>query len=327
MRRRDLAALMGAGALGWPLAARAQRSGKAWRIGVLEPLDASANRANLEAFREGLREFGYVEGQNLLIEYRSAAGNGERFPDLAAELVHLNVDLIVTRGTPAVVAAKGATAAIPIIMAASGEPFGTGVVAGLASPGGNVTGLSSFNTELEPKRLELLTEIAPGIRRVAALYNLANPVFPARWKVVNTLAASRGLEAQLLDVRAPEQIEPAIEAAKRDHADALVVGIDGLLQAMRTVIAAAAAKHRLPAIYPAKEFVDAGGLCAYGVSYPHLYLRAATFVDKILKGANPAELPVEQPTKFELVINLKAAQAIGLTVPSSLLMRADEVIE
>src|SRR3954470_3862109 len=161
MRRRDLAALMGAGALGWPLAARAQRSGKAWRIGVLEPLDASANRANLEAFREGLREFGYVEGQNLLIEYRSAAGNGERFPDLAAELVHLNVDLIVTRGTPAVVAAKGATAAIPIIMAASGEPFGTGVVAGLASPGGNVTGLSSFNTELEPKRLELLTEIAP----------------------------------------------------------------------------------------------------------------------------------------------------------------------
>jgi putative ABC transport system substrate-binding protein len=325
MRRREvLAGIVGAAAS--PLVARAQAR-KIWRIGMLETTGAALNRANLDAFRDGLRALGYVEGQNLAIEYRSADGRAERFADYAAELVGLNVDLILTRGTPAAFAARNASATVPIVMAASGEPFGTGVVAGLASPGGHVTGLSSFNTELEPKRLELLTEIAPGIKRVGALYNLANPVFPARWEVLKTSARARGLESELLDVRAPQDLEPAFAAAVRNGVDALTISIDALTQANRTFIAELAAKHRLPAIYPAKEFVEAGGLFAYGVSYPDLYFRAAAFVDKILKGTKPADLPVEQPTKFELVINLQTAKALGLAIPPTLLARADEVIE
>jgi len=301
------------------------RAAGAQDLGMLETTDAALNRANLDAFRAGLRALGYVEGQNLAIEYRSADGRAERFAAHAAELVASKVDVIVTRGTPAALAARDASPTIPVVMAASGEPFGTGVVAGLASPGGHVTGLSSFNNELEPKRLELLSEFVPSIKRVGALYG--NPVFSARWEVLKASARVRGLEAVLLDVRMPADLEPAFAAAARDGVDALTISIDGLTQANRTIIAALAAKHRLPAIYPAKEFVDAGGLFAYGVSYPDLYFRAATFVDKILKGANPADLPVEQPTKFELVINLKAAKALGITVPLSLQARADEVIK
>jgi putative tryptophan/tyrosine transport system substrate-binding protein len=329
MRRREvLAGLVGATIS--PVAARAQSAAQArrvWRIGMLETTDAAFNRANVHAFRDGLRALGYVEGQNLAIEYRSAGGRAERFPDYAAEFVRLKVDVIVTRGTPAAFAARNASTTIPVVMAASGEPFGTGVVAGLASPGGRVTGLSSFNTELEPKRLELLTEIAPGIKRVAALYNFSNPVFPARWEVLKISARARGLELELLDVRAPEEIELAFATAVRNHVDALTISIDALTQANAKAIAELAASHRLPAIYPSNEFVHAGGLFAYGVSYPDLYFRAATYVEKVLKGAKPAELPVEQPTKFELAINLKTAKALGLTVSPTLLARADEVIE
>jgi putative ABC transport system substrate-binding protein len=267
-----------------------------------------------------LRQHGYIEGQNLVIEYRSADGRAERFPDLAAELVRLNVDLIVTRGTPAIFAAKNATKTIPVVMAASGDPLGAGVVAGLARPGGNVTGLSAFVTELQAKRLELLREMVPRINRIAALLDTSSPAEPPQWEETKAAARTLAIEAQLLDVRKPEDLSRAFETAIRQRADALVVGINVLTQANRRPIADLATTA-------SREFVDAGGLVALGVSYPDLYRRAATYVDKILKGAKPADLPIEQPTKFELMINLKTAKALGLEVPPMLLARADEVIE
>jgi putative ABC transport system substrate-binding protein len=294
---------------------------------VLEVVSAATNAANFEALRNGLRNLGYVEGRDLVIDYRSADGRPERFPQLAAELVRLNVDLIVTRGTPAVVAAKNATATIPVVMAASGEPVGTGVVAGLARPGGNVTGLSALTSELVAKRLELLRETVVGIARIALVQNLGNPIAPGQWQELKTAASSQGIEAHLLDVRNPEDIARAFDTAVAQRADALLVGNDTVTQANRRQLVELAAKHRLPAMYHAREFVDAGGLMTYGVSYPDLYRRAATFVDKIFKGAKPADLPVEQPIKFELVINVKSAKAIGLDIPPMLLARADEVME
>jgi putative ABC transport system substrate-binding protein len=240
MRRREFIAVLG-GAAAWPLAARAQQSRRTWRIGLLETTDAAQNQANLDALREGLRALGYVEGRNLILEYRSAGGQAARFAEMASELVRLNVDVIVTRGTPAVFAAKTASATIPIVMAASGEPYGTGVIASLAHPGGNVTGLSSFNIELEPKRIELLMELVPGARRLAGLYNLSNPVLLPRWEVVKASGVARDLEPQLLDVRAPADLEPAFRACVRDHVDALTVGMDALTQVHRKAIADLAA--------------------------------------------------------------------------------------
>jgi putative ABC transport system substrate-binding protein len=233
----------------------------------------------------------------------------------------------VTRGTPAISAAKNATKTIPVVMAASGDPLGAGVVAGLARPGGNVTGLSAFVTELQAKRLELLRELVPRINRIAALLNMSIPAEPPQWEETKAAARTLAIEPQLLDVRKPEDLGRAFETAIRQRADALVVGINVLTQANRRPIADLATKHRLPAIYASREFVDAGGLVALGVSYPDLYRRAATYVDKILKGAKPADLPIEQPTKFELIINLKTAKALGLEVPPMLLARADEVID
>jgi putative tryptophan/tyrosine transport system substrate-binding protein len=324
MKRREFITLIGGTAAAWPLAARAQ---SAYRIGVLETTSAALNAANFDALRQGLRQHGYIEGQNLVIEYRSADGRAERFPDLAAELVRLNVDLIVTRGTPAIFAAKNATKTIPVVMAASGDPLGAGVVAGLARPSGNVTGLSAFVTELQAKRLELLREMVPRINRIAALLNMSIPAEPPQWEETKAAARTLAIEPQLLDVRKPEDLGRAFETAIRQRADALVVGINVLTQANRRPIADLATKHRLPAIYASREFVDDGGLVVLGVSYPDLYRRAATYVDKILKGAKPADLPIEQPTKFELIINLKTAKALGIEVPPTLLARADEVIE
>jgi putative ABC transport system substrate-binding protein len=324
LKRREFITLLGGATAAWPLAALAQ---SAYRIGVLDTTSAALNAANFDALRQGLRQHGYIEGQNLVIEYRSADGRAERFPDLAAELVRLNVDLIVTRGTPAIFAAKNATKTIPVVMAASGDPLGAGVVAGLARPGGNVTGLSAFVTELQAKRLELLREMVPRIDRIAALLNMSSPAEPPQWEETKAAARTLAIEPQLLDVRKPEDLSRAFETAIRQRADALVVGINVLTQANRQPIADLATKHRLPAIYASREFVDAGGLVALGVSYPDLYRRAATYVDKILKGAKPADLPIEQPTKFELMINLKTAKALGLEVPPMLLARADEVIE
>jgi len=324
--RRELIAALG-GAAAWPLAARAQQAGKVWRIGILETISRPVNAANLAAFQRGLRELGYVEGRNLLIEYRSADGRAERFPDLASELVRLQVDVIVTRGTPAVLAAKNATSEIPVVMAAIGEPLVTGAVASLARPGGNVTGLSSFATELTPKRLELVKEMFPGITRIASLFNLSNPVVVPEWEAAKAAALSLGIQLHLLDVRSSQDIPRALDAEIKQRADALLVSLDGLIQENQGTILDLATRRQLPAMYPSREFVDGGGLVSYGVSYPPLYYRAASFVDKILKGAKPADLPVEQPTKMELIINLKTAKALGLTIPESFLLRADELIE
>ena len=310
-----------------PLAAAAQESGKVYQIGVLETTSMASNAANLDAFRQGLRELGYVEGRNFMIEYRSADGRRERFPELATELVRLKVDVIVTRGTPAVIAAKNATGTIPVVMAANADPVLSGVVASLARPGGNVTGLSAIVVEVTGKRLQLLREVVPGVSRVAALFNMSNPNDALQWKEMESAAPSLRLQLQLLDVRKPGDFAGAFDAAVKQRAGALVVGIDALTWANHRPIVDLAAKHRLPAIYAGREFVDSGGLVAYGVSYPHLYHRAASFVDKILKGAKPADLPVEQPTKFELAINLKTAKALGLTIPPTILHRADQIIE
>jgi putative tryptophan/tyrosine transport system substrate-binding protein len=327
MRRREFISLLGGAAVAWPLAARAQQAGKVWRIGMLETIPAPANAANIEALRNGLRELGYVEGRNLVIEYQSADGRAERFPALAADLVRLNVDLIVTRGTPSALAARNATRTIPIVMASIGDAIGTGLAISLARPGGNVTGLTAITNDTELKRLELLKEMVPGAVRIAAIYNMSNPGFALRWKEVELAARALGAESQLLDVRKPEDIASAFVTAAARRADALLMSIDAVTQANQRTFLELAAKHRLPAIYPTREFVENGGLMAYGVSYPDLYRRAATYIDKILKGSNPAALPIEQPTKFELVINLKTAKELGLTVSPTLLARADEVIE
>jgi putative ABC transport system substrate-binding protein len=312
------------GILAAPLAAGAQAR-KGHIIGMLEPFPAAETVANLEAFRRGLRELGYVEGQNLVIEYRSADGRNERFVELAATLVRANVDVIVTRGTPAVLAAKNATTTIPIVMAAVGDPLGTGAVAGLARPGGNVTGLSGFVTDLQAKRVEILKELVPRVARMAVLLNASSPLAPDLWQEIAGAARSQSIQAERLDARSPEDLERALDTVIKLRVDALFVAQD--LIPNRRRIPAFAAKHRLPAIYISRALIDAGGLISYGVHHPDLYRRAAVYIDKILKGAKPADLPVEQPTKFELVINLKTAKALGLTIPQTLLLRADQVIQ
>jgi putative ABC transport system substrate-binding protein len=316
---------MTGGLLAAPLIVEAQQVGKVWRIGILETIPAAQNAANLAALRKGLRDLGYVEGRNLIIEYRSADGRAERFPDLASELVRLKVDLIVTRGTPAARAAKNATGTIPVVMATMGDP--RAIVASFASPGGNITGVTTFSTELTAKRFELLKELVPNLSRVALLHNMGNPAAPPEWEETKTAARSLGLQAELLDVRSQGDLGRAFELAVRQRVDALVIGADGLTQMHQQTIVDLVARNRLPAAYPAREFVEAGGLIAYAVNYPDLYFRFASFVDKIFKGTKPGDLPIEQPTKFELVINLKTAKALGLTIPPAVLARADEVIE
>jgi putative tryptophan/tyrosine transport system substrate-binding protein len=324
MDRRGFVGHVAAGVLAAPLIARAQQPGKVYRIGILEAVPAAQNAANLDALRKGLRGLGYIEGRNLVIEYRSADGRAERFPDLASELVRLKVDLILTRGTPAASAAKGATGTIPVVMATMGDP--RAIVASFAHPGGNITGVTTFSTELTAKRIELLKELVPKLSRVALLHNMGNPAAPPEWEEIETAARALGLQVELLDVRSQGDLDRAFDLAVRQHVDALVVGADGLTQMHQQTIVDLVARNRLPTAYPAREFVEAGGLISYAVNYPDLYFRFASFADKIFKGANPGELPVEQPTKFILAVNLKTAKALGLTVPQSLLVRADEVI-
>ena len=275
----------------------------------------------------GLQELGYVEGRNTTIEYRAADGQPERFAELAADLVRLRVDLILTRGTPAARAASQATRTIPIVMAAIGEPLAVGVVASLAHPGGNVTGFSAFVTELAGKRVELAKEVMPGLRSVGFLNNMSNPVIPPQWDITQVAARTLGMEAVLLDIQRTTDVPALLETAVQRKVGALLVGVDGVTQASRGAIIEHAAQSKLPAIYASREFVDAGGLMTYSVSYPDLYYRAARVVDKIFKGARPGDLPVEQPTKLELIINMKTARAIGLAIPETFLTRADEVIE
>jgi len=326
MNRRDT--ILGLFALAaTPAFSLAQQAGKAWRIGVLETTSMALNAANFDAFRKGLREFGYIEQKNLLFEYRSAEGRGERFVDLATELVNLKVDMIVTRGTPAALAASNATRTIPVVMAAIGEPPGQSIVATLARPGGNVTGLSAFVTELTAKRIEVLREMVPKIARISTLLNMGNPISLAQWKETQSAAKVLGIQCKLLDVRKADELEHAFDEAINQRADGLFVGIDALTQANRHLIAELAVKRRLPTVHASKEFVDAGGLISYGVSYPDLYYRAAGIVNKIFLGTKPGDIPVEQPIRYELVINRRTAKALGIAIPKELLFRADEIIE
>jgi putative tryptophan/tyrosine transport system substrate-binding protein len=321
MRRRAFLIALGCTAAG-PLCA--QQAGKTFRIGMVEPISAELNAANLAAFRRGLQELGYIEGRNLVLEYRSADGDASQFPKLISELISLDVDLLVTRGTPAALAAKQATSTIPVVMASLGEPLL--VVESLARPGGNITGLSGVVSDLDAKRIEVLLEVVPAISGIAGFLNTSNPISAAQLEEMQAAAKSKGLHFRLFDVRNAEDIQRAFDGAGPAF-DAITVGLEAVTQRHRHLIAELAAKHRVPAIYGGREFVEAGGLISYAPTFTDIYRRAATYVDKILKGAKPADLPVEQPTKFELLVNLKAARALGLTIPPTLLARADEVIE
>ncbi len=307
-----------------PPAAAAQQARKVPQIGFLVFV---SSETRYRAFQQGLRELGYVEGQNIAIEFRSADGSLERLSDLADELVRLHVDVIVAGSTVGAKASKRATSTIPIVMANVGDPVGTGLVASLARPGGNITGLSTLGEELSGKRLELIREVVPRLRRIGVLWNQDNPPNIAMFKELKAAAQSLGVDVRSLGVRPPvPEIDKAFGTAINWRADALIALDDALLFSNRTRIIALAARSRLPAMYGYREFPDAGGLLAYGPSRHDLYRRAATYVDKILKGTKPADLPVEQPTRFELVINLKTAKALGLTIPQSILVRADQVI-
>jgi putative ABC transport system substrate-binding protein len=306
---------------------QAQQPTKVSRIGVLFPGSPATFAPRTEAFLRGLHELGYVEGKTIAIEWRWAEDRVERFPELAAELVRLNVDVIVANGTPAIKAAKNATKSIPILMAVVGDPVGTGLVASLARPGENLTGLSILAPELSGKRLELLKEVVPKLSRVAAMLNPTNPVYRPELQETHDAARSLGLQIQPIEVSDLNTLQDGFTALSRDRVGALLVLTDAIFYSMRGRIVEYAAKSRLPAMYWGSEFTDDGGLMSYGPNTNELFRRSATYVDKILKGAKPADLPVEQPTKFELVINLKTAKQIGLTIPPNVLARADKVIK
>ncbi len=311
-----------------PRAAEAQPAGKAPRVGYLSWFSRSDpwDQRGVEAFRQGLRDLGYLEGHSIAIEYRWAEEKYERLPDLAAELVRLKVDVILAPGIHVTQAAKQATKTIPIIMVAVNDPIATGLVATLARPGGNITGLSLMAPELVGKQLEFLREVVPTVSRVAVLWNPTNPGQAPQLREAEVAARALGVQLQPVEARGPSEIDGAFAAMTRERADALLVLADILLQAQGKRIADLATHNRLAAIYGHLRHVEAGGLIVYGVNVFDLYRRAATYVDKILKGAKPAELPVEQPMKFELVINLKTAKALGITIPPTLLFLADEVI-
>jgi putative ABC transport system substrate-binding protein len=324
--RRKFILLLAGTALSWPIAAAGQTPRKTPRVGYIIGSTLEAGEHIFEAFRQGLREQGYIEGETIQLEVRWAEGRSERIPALVAELVDLNVDVLVVANSPAALAAKNATQTIPIVMFA-GDPVGLGLVGSLARPGGNVTGLSYFNAEITGKRLELMKELVPGLTRVAVLRNPTIASHAVFWQETEVAAGKLGITLGSLEVRRPEDFEAAFAAATRDKAQAILAFDDPLTIAYRPRIVALAASSHLPALYGFREFPDDGGLMSYGPSFVVLFRRAAAFVDKILKGAKPADLPVEQPTKFELVINLKTAKALGITVQPSLLARADAIIE
>jgi putative ABC transport system substrate-binding protein len=308
-----------------PLAAVAQPPGKIYRIGFLSTDPPPAPR--WEALLDGLRERGYREGRNLVFERRFSAGNAERFPEFVAEMVQLRVDLIIVTTTPAALTAKHATQTIPIVMPTALDPVGAGLVESLARPGGNITGLSAFAPELSGKRLELLQEVVPGMTRVAVLWNAANPANASAWQETQAAARALGLRLQSQEVRGSQDLEGAFALTAQARPEALLVLGDSLINMYRPQIAEFATQQHLPSVFASREWVVAGGLMSYGASLPDLYRRAATYVDKILKGTKPADLPVEQPMTFELVINLKTAEVLGLTIPPSVRFRADEVIQ
>ena len=310
-----------------PLASDAQQTGTVYRIGFLGNSTAALEANLVGPFREGLHDLGYDEGRNVVIEYRWAEGKYERFPTLIAELIALKVDVIVTAGTPATLAVKKATTSVPLVMVAVGDPVGTGIVASLNRPGGNITGLTSISPELEGKRLELLREVVPKLSRVAVLWNPVSPFQVIAEKEVRAAAQVLRMNVLSLGVRTPEELKDALAAIARERPGALLVLADRLFLHNRARLMEFAAQNRLPGVHAYRELVEAGGLMSYGPSYAGMHRRAATYVDKILKGVSPADLPVERPATFELVVNLKAAKALGLTMPQSVLLRATEVIQ
>jgi putative tryptophan/tyrosine transport system substrate-binding protein len=324
MRRRAFITLLGGAAAAWPLAVRAQQLGKLPTIGFLGTTSAAAWSPWTAAFTQRLRELGWIEGRTIAIEYRWAEGRSERFAEIAAEFVRLKVDVIITGGSAAV-AAKQATSVVPIVFVL-GEPVGTGLVATLARPGGNVTGLSNQQTDLPGKRLELLREVLPSLRQLAIMANVDYPEAVLEMRDVQAISKTLGLEVATVEIRRAEDISPAFEALK-GRADALYVITDALVSTNRIRINTFALAARLLTMHGVREYVEAGGLMSYGADYSDLFRRAGDYVDKILRGAKPADIPVEQPTKFDLVVNLITAEALGLTVPPSLLARADKVIE
>jgi putative tryptophan/tyrosine transport system substrate-binding protein len=325
-KRREFISLLGGAAAAWPLAARAQYP-RPPTIGYLGATTAAAEKSRTDAFVRRLGELGWIEGHAVAIEYRWGESRTERFPEIAAELVQLRVDIILATSTAAALACKRATAVIPIVFPLTGDPLGTGLVASLARPGGNITGLSNQAADLAGKRLEILREVAPGLRRLAIL---ANAEYPGRLSEIADIRAAAhrlGLDVTAFDIRRGEDFALVFDTMRKDGAEALYVVGDTLMNSNRVRIITLAMDARLPTIYVAREYVDAGGLISYGANIPHLFRRAGELVDKILRGAKPSDIPVEQPTKFELFINLKTAKALGLDVPPMLLARADEVIE
>jgi putative ABC transport system substrate-binding protein len=326
MRRRDFITLLGGAAAAWPLAARAQHGGQLTTIGLLGSGTVAAQSQWTAAFVQRMRELGWTEGRNVRIEYRWAEGHTERLPELADELVRLKVDIIVTHNTPPPLAAKRATSVIPIVFATAGDPVGTGIVASLARPGGNVTGLSSQSPDAAGKRLELLRELVPGLRRLAVLTDIGNPFTEREKSEVQRAARILGLELAAVEIRRAEDIDSAFQGLQM-HVQALYVPAVPLFFANRARINSLALAVRLPTMHLVREYVEAGGLMSYGPNWPDMWRHAADLVDKILRGAKPADIPVQQPTKFDLVVNMTTAKALGLNIPDKLLALADEVIE
>ena len=324
--RRKLLVALGAGALSAPLACLAQQQGKVWRIGFLGSTSAAGYAAPIDAMRKGLREFGYIEGKNIVFEWRFAEGSYERLPGLATDLTRLGVDIIVTHGTAGAQAAKRATATIPVVFAAIGDAVTAGIVTSLAHPGGNITGCTFFNPELAAKRLEIIRDAIPRIRRVAVLLNPSNPLSESILKAMQVTAKALKMELLRFSARAVEEFDGAFAAMKEKRVEAFTTSEDPVLIANVKIIAELATRHRLPSIgFP--DFANAGGLLGYGVSIPDMFQRSAYFMDKIFKGAKAGDLPVEQSSKFEIIVNLKTAKALGVKLPDLVLQRADRVIE
>lgn len=327
MKRREFITLLGGAAATWPLAARAQQPAKIPRIGFLGNSTATMEANLIGPLRDGLRELGYEEGRNVIIEFRWADGKYDQFPALVAELLAAKVDVIITAGTPATLAIKKATSTVPLVFIAVGDPVGTGVVPNLGRPGGNITGLSSIAPDLEGKRLELLREVVPKLSHVAFFLNPANAFHTASMRQARVAAQSLGIKLQPMEVNKSEQLDGAFASIVKEKPDALLILADRIFLHNRKRMMEFAIQQRLPSVNAYRELVEAGGLISYGPSYEDMHRRAAVYVDKILKGTKPADLPIEQPTKFTLLINLKTAKTLGLTVPPTLVARADELIE
>ena len=326
-RRESIIAVVALGAAAGPIASFAQQQSKVWRVGFLSPVSASSSSQNTDAFLKGMQELGYVEGKNLVIEWRFADGEFERLPGLAADLVQLKMDVIVAAASPAIGAAQKTTTTIPIVMATTGDPVGSGFVKSLARPGGNITGLSSLGGDIGPKLFELLRSVLPKLSRVAVLVTRTSTTYRAISESVQAAAQKAGVKTITAEASSPQEVENAFSTMARENADAVIVGASSFFALQRRQVAELALKYRMPSMFGNPVNVEAGGLMSYGYKVTDNYQRAAIYVDKLLKGAKPGDLPIEQPVTLELVINLKTAKALGLTMPQRILLLADEVIQ